>query len=170
MVGAILGFLVFNVPVIASNPFRSFMGDAGSTLLGFVVSALALTMVQTDRADVPPVIVPLVFAIPIFELFASTARRLLRGASPFDADNGHFHHVLLKAGLSVRAVFVLYFVSSGVLTVLGIWAHQYGIPEYLIFAGLVVSFITWMAFVHNVHRVVGLLPGIFRRLVPARPG
>lgn len=170
MVGAILGFLVFNVPVIASNPFRSFMGDAGSTLLGFVVSALALTLVQTDRADIPPVIVPWIFAIPMFELFASTFRRLLRGASPFDADNGHFHHVLLKAGLSVRAVFVLYFVSSGGLSVIGIWAHRHEVPDYLIFAALVVSFVAWLAFVHNVHRFVGRLPGIFRRLAPARPG
>lgn len=164
MVGGILGFLLFNVPVIANHPFRTFMGDAGSTLLGFVIAALALTLIQTDRADVSPIVVPWVFSIPVFELFASTFRRLRRGSSPFDADNGHFHHVLLRAGLSVRFIFVLYFVSSAVLAIFGVWANRHGVPEYVMFAGLVASFLAWLLFVYNAHRVVAFLPDVFRRL------
>lgn len=168
MTGATLGFLVFNVPVVGNRPLRAFMGDAGSTLLGFIIAALALTLVQTDRADVPPIVIPWLVCLPIFELFASTFRRLRRGNSPFAPDNGHFHHVLLRAGLSVRAIFLLYFVSSAVMAAIGTWAYYAGAPDSLMFFGLVASFAGWLLFVHSVGRVVGRLPRVFRRIEPAQ--
>lgn len=168
MAGATLGFLVFNVPVVRNRALRTFMGDAGSTLLGFIIAGLALTLVQTDRADVPPIVIPWLVSLPIFELFASTSRRLRRGHSPFKPDNGHFHHVLLRAGLSVRAIFLLYFVSSAVMAAIGTWAYYAGAPDSLMFFGLVASFAGWLLFVHSVGRVVGRLPRIFRRIAPAR--
>lgn len=163
LAGAIAGFLLFNVPLALNRPLRTFMGDGGSTLLGFSLASLALTLVQTDRADVSPVLLLWVVTIPIFELFATTGRRLLRGISPLEPDNGHFHHLLLRAGLPVRAVFALYFVSSAATAAFALWAHQRGVPDTLLFTGFAVAFVAWMGFVHNARRVVATLPRLFRR-------
>src|ERR1035441_10051716 len=42
--GAILGFLPFNFPTYRNRHLRTFMGDAGSTLLGFLVVWFALSL------------------------------------------------------------------------------------------------------------------------------
>jgi UDP-N-acetylmuramyl pentapeptide phosphotransferase/UDP-N-acetylglucosamine-1-phosphate transferase len=44
--------LVFNLPTHLNRPIRTFMGDAGSTLLGFVLAGLALTLIQTGPGAV----------------------------------------------------------------------------------------------------------------------
>lgn len=163
LAGAIAGFLLFNVPVALNRPLRTFMGDGGSTLLGFGLASLALTLVQTDRADVSPVLVLWIVTIPIFELFATTGRRLLRGVSPLEPDNGHFHHLLLRAGLPVRAVFVLYFVSSAATAAFALWAHRQGVPDPLLFMGFGLAFLAWMGFVHNARRFISALPRLFGR-------
>lgn len=170
MAGAVLGFMIFNVPVIQNRPLRSFMGDAGSTLLGFIIAALALTLVQKDRADISPVLILWVVAIPIFELFATTIRRLFRRCSPLEPDNGHFHHVLRRAGLSVRGVFIAYFVASALAASFAVWAHQAGVQDEILFLGFVLGFACWMAFVHRVHRISALFPRLFGGVADSRVG
>lgn len=167
MMGAVAAFLLFNLPTKFNRRFRTFMGDAGSTLLGFVLAGLALKLVQPGIMALKPIIVLWLMPIPIFELFTSTTRRIVRGMSPAQADNGHFHHVLIQAGLSVRAVCALYFLVSATCSVFGIWAHRAGIEESLLFLGFCSTFAIWLVFVHNAHKVVALLPAWFRRIDPA---
>lgn len=167
MVGAIAAFLMFNLPTRLNRRFRTFMGDAGSTLLGFVLAALALKLVQPGTMSLAPIIVLWMMPIPIFELFTSTTRRIVRGMSPAQADNGHFHHVLIQAGFSVRAVCALYFVVSAVSCAFGVWAHRVGLKEPLLFVGFCLAFAAWLTFVRNAHRLTGFLPAWFRRIDPA---
>lgn len=167
MMGAVAAFLLFNLPTRFNRRFRTFMGDAGSTLLGFVLAGLALKLVQPSTMALKPIIVLWLMPIPIFELFTSTTRRIVRGMSPAQADNGHFHHVLIHAGLSVRAVCALYFLISLACCFFGIWAHRVGMKEPLLFVGFCAAFAVWLVFVRNAHRVVGFLPAWFRRIDPA---
>ena len=53
---AIFGFLLFNFPVIWNRPLRSFMGDAGSTFLGFTIVWVALGASQGTERLVSPAI------------------------------------------------------------------------------------------------------------------
>ena len=99
LVGSIVAFLIFNLPARFNRPFLAFMGDAGSTMLGFVLAGLALLAVQPRGAGMPPVVVLWLLPVPILELFTSTIRRAVTGLSPMQADRGHFHHRLLDAGL-----------------------------------------------------------------------
>ncbi len=46
MFGAVAAFLIFNLPLQINNRIRTFMGDAGSTLLGFVLAGLSLRLIQ----------------------------------------------------------------------------------------------------------------------------
>jgi UDP-GlcNAc:undecaprenyl-phosphate/decaprenyl-phosphate GlcNAc-1-phosphate transferase len=166
MFGAVAAFLLFNLPTTLNRAMRTFMGDAGSTLLGFVLAGLALTLVQPQPESIglSPVVVLWVMPIPIFELFASTARRLVHGMPPTQADSGHFHHVLVKAGFSVRAICGLYFLSSVVCCVTGVWAWSVGVPEPLLFGGFVFLFAAWLLVVRNAGRLAQILPVWLRRV------
>ena len=158
MVGALSAFLLFNLPTSLNRRVRTFMGDAGSTLLGFVLAALSLGIVQPNHANINPVCILWLMPIPIFELFASTTRRLLQGKSPLAADNGHFHHRLMDAGFSVRAIFFTYFIFTLLSVAVGVQACRIGGKEPAIFAGFCVLFALWMGFVAMAPRVAAFLP------------
>jgi UDP-GlcNAc:undecaprenyl-phosphate/decaprenyl-phosphate GlcNAc-1-phosphate transferase len=164
MLGAVSAFLMFNLPTRFNRPVRTFMGDAGSTLLGFLLAGLSLTLVQPTTLNLSPMIVLWMMPIPIFELFTSTARRISRGMSPTEADTGHFHHLLIAAGLSVRAICSLYFLVSAVSCAVGIWAYQNDVPDPLLFAGFCLAFGSWLILVRSTHHFAAALPGWFRRI------
>ena len=163
MVGAIAAFLLYNMPLHFNHAVRTFMGDAGSTLLGFLFASVALLVVQPSGHDVPPVLILWLIPIPIFELFASTARRVLKGLSPAQADNGHFHHVLLRAGFSVRLICAVYVLFSACSAYAGWRAYQAAVSEALLCGGFCVLFGLWLLFVANARLLVLRLPLALRR-------
>jgi UDP-GlcNAc:undecaprenyl-phosphate GlcNAc-1-phosphate transferase len=108
LAGATLGFLPSNF-----YPAKIFMGDSGSLLIGFLLSAVALIgpAKTTNMGDVAIPI--LIFGLPILDVTLAIARRLLRGQSPFRGDADHIHHKLLKLGLPQnQAVIALYGVTA----------------------------------------------------------
>ena len=163
MVGALLAFLAFNAPVHINRHFRSFMGDAGSTLLGFMLAGVGLTLIQPTRANLPPVVILWLLPIPIFEVFYSTIRRVWHGQSPIQGDAEHFHHKLLKAGFSVRAIFILYLSVSTACVAVAFAAVEFALPERLLFVGLIAAFAVWIAFVSAAQGLVRFLPAFLRR-------
>ena len=118
LMGALLGFLVFNFP-----PAKVFMGDGGSLVLGFLLAVISIrtTYVPTDTslvgdgmtATLPQgygVFMPLVvMAVPLYDLCSVTLIRLSKGQSPLVGDRNHFSHRLVRMGLSQRsAVMVIW--------------------------------------------------------------
>jgi UDP-GlcNAc:undecaprenyl-phosphate GlcNAc-1-phosphate transferase len=158
MFGAVAAFLLFNLPTHLNRPMRTFMGDAGSTLLGFLLAALSLKQTQKEIMDLSPIVVVWLMPIPIFELFSSTARRLLRGVSPAQADTGHFHHIFIRAGFSVRTICALYFAVSLGGCMFGIWAFRADIPEPIMFTAFCLAFGLWLLLAANARRIAALLP------------
>ena len=89
MLGATLGFLVYNFP-----PATIFMGDSGSQFLGFIIAIISL--LGFKGTTITSLIVPLlILAIPIFDVVLAIFRRLIRGNGIMKADKEHFHHQLL---------------------------------------------------------------------------
>jgi len=117
LLGCLLGFLYFN-----AHPARVFMGDTGSLLLGYALSALAVLLVQGEGdARVQPITVALILALPILDTLLVMARRIYYGFSPFLPDKTHLHHRLLNLRLTQSAVVpLLYLVmaSFGLLALL----------------------------------------------------
>jgi len=148
LAGAILGFLRFNF-----YPASIFLGDSGSTFIGFMLSELALAGSQKSPTMIAVAIPVVSFGLPILDVLLAVVRRFLSGKPLFRGDNDHIHHKLLKRGPSQRdAVLVLYAVTAGfallslvllhsaamlalVLTVMGIgvWygVQQLGYAEFL---------------------------------------
>jgi UDP-GlcNAc:undecaprenyl-phosphate GlcNAc-1-phosphate transferase len=102
LAGAIFGWLPFNF-----HPAKIFMGDSGAYFLGLVLAMLAI------YSGAKLATATLVLGFPIVDAIWAATRRLARRKSPFRADRGHFHHLLLDLGLSQRqAVLTLYAVAA----------------------------------------------------------
>jgi UDP-GlcNAc:undecaprenyl-phosphate/decaprenyl-phosphate GlcNAc-1-phosphate transferase len=164
MFGSVAAFLVFNLPAQFNRPIRTFMGDAGSTLLGFVLAGLSLSLIQKGSTALSPALILWLMPMPIFELFASTTRRLVRGLPPTQADSNHFHHVLVRSGFSVRAICTIYLIVSVASCAIGIWSTNAGVPDALLFVGFLAVFVLWMLFVRGAKNLVPFLPEWAKRL------
>ena len=88
---AVLGFLPYN-----RYRARLFMGDCGSQFLGLSIAMLSL---GTSRSGSFTVETSLFLAIPTLDTVFSVVRRIAKGKSPFFADKGHLHHLLLSLGV-----------------------------------------------------------------------
>lgn len=108
LAGAIVGFLRYNF-----NPATIFLGDCGSLVIGFVLSAVSLASSEKATTAVAVAIPVVSFGLPILDTSIAVLRRFLGGKPLFRADVEHIHHKLLQRGLSHRqAVVVLYAVSA----------------------------------------------------------
>jgi UDP-GlcNAc:undecaprenyl-phosphate GlcNAc-1-phosphate transferase len=95
--GALLGFLCFNFP-----PAKAYLGDAGSMLIGFLLSALAIRSTFKQNSLYAFLAPMALLAIPFIDTAAAIVRRRLTGRSIFAVDRGHLHHTLMKQGYSPR--------------------------------------------------------------------
>ncbi len=105
LAGSAVGFLIYNF-----NPASSFMGDMGSLVLGFVLSALAIKLeFGTQPLSVTWMVPVLVLALPIIDINLVMLTRLLEGRSLGQGGKDHSSHRLMALGLSQRqTLFVLY--------------------------------------------------------------
>jgi len=100
--GAVLGFWAYNYRFAWREKASVFMGDSGTTLLGFILPFLAIKLSNLTPTYAPQSLLLWLFAIPIWDLCAVVLKRVREGKSPLDAGRDHIHHVLMNAGLSVR--------------------------------------------------------------------
>ena len=98
--GAVLGFLVMNMRFPWQPRARVFMGDAGSSFLGFVIAWGSFRLTQNWAHPVTPILAPWLVATPLIDCVCLIARRLSRGQSPFRADREHIHHLMLDGGFT----------------------------------------------------------------------
>jgi UDP-GlcNAc:undecaprenyl-phosphate GlcNAc-1-phosphate transferase len=114
LMGALLGFARYNYP-----PARIFMGDAGSTFLGFVIGMGTLEVdLQAAAPSWGALIAACTCAVPIYDQLSVVILRISQGKSPFHADRQHLSHRLTARGFSpimaVRLIHVLALVSGSV--------------------------------------------------------
>ena len=111
LVGSSLGFLKYNF-----NPARIFLGDAGSTLIGFIFAVIALMGTWAENNFVSIFVPVFILGVPIFDMTLTTIMRLrekkvinvLTWLSYTGKD--HFHHRLLDLGFGPRSAVV--FIAS----------------------------------------------------------
>jgi len=137
-IAVVLSFLLFNFPSIHNRSVRTFMGDAGSTLLGFIVACMGLKLAHGPEPIISPVTALWIAALPIFDLFISFGRRISKGQSPLHPDSEHLHHILFRAGFSVRQVAIIMTALAFLVASTGVLAHRAGVPDGVLFFGLIV--------------------------------
>ena len=106
--GACIGFLPYNL-----NPAKIFMGDTGSTFLGFILAVVSIQGLFKFYAIISFAVPFLMLGLPIFDTCFAILRRVSHGQSPMQPDRGHIHHRLIDMGFSQKqAVAVLYIISA----------------------------------------------------------
>jgi len=104
-----LGVLCWNFPAA-----QTFLGDGGSTLLGYLFAShfliIAMQNLQSHGVRFHELIIILILfgGVPVIDTITAFSRRILSGKSPFYPDKKHLHHILISlTGSNVFTVSVL---------------------------------------------------------------
>ncbi|HIW49282.1 MAG TPA: undecaprenyl/decaprenyl-phosphate alpha-N-acetylglucosaminyl 1-phosphate transferase [Firmicutes bacterium] len=107
LAGSCLGFLPRNF-----NPAQIFMGDSGSTFLGFTLAVTSIMGVFKGYAFLALAVSMLCLGLPIFDTIFAMIRRAATGKPIMSPDRGHLHHRLIDRGFNQKqAVMLLYGIS-----------------------------------------------------------
>lgn len=118
MIGSLAVFFIYNV---FGNREKIFMGDSGSLLLGYLLTACVFHFCEVNAYhQVPdalymsaaPAVAICVLTVPIFDTIRVSLTRIKQHRSPFNPDKNHIHHLLLRTGLNhIQTTCVLLSVS-----------------------------------------------------------
>ncbi len=104
LVGACCGFLPYNF-----SPASIFMGDTGSTFLGFTMAALSVIGLFKIHTIISFAVPFIAFGIPIFDTSFAIFRRIREHRPIMSPDRGHLHHRLVDKGFTHKqAVLIIY--------------------------------------------------------------
>ncbi|MCP4043141.1 MAG: undecaprenyl/decaprenyl-phosphate alpha-N-acetylglucosaminyl 1-phosphate transferase [Gammaproteobacteria bacterium] len=140
LVSVLLGFLLFNLRLPGRRRALTFMGDAGSMFLGFVLTWFVVSLSQGEERIMTPVTSLWILLLPLFDTVGIMFRRMLKGQSPFVADREHFHHTLLHTGHSISKVLL---ISLGIAlwgAAIGLVGLYDGTAENLLFYSFLALF------------------------------
>jgi UDP-N-acetylmuramyl pentapeptide phosphotransferase/UDP-N-acetylglucosamine-1-phosphate transferase len=102
LLAAAIAYLKYNKP-----PAKIFMGDAGATFLGFILSVIALDGVFKQATLLSLFIPILALGVPIFDNLFVVFKRLMQGKPIYQADASQVHYRLLRAGYNNRQALAL---------------------------------------------------------------
>ncbi|MFH1640375.1 MAG: MraY family glycosyltransferase [Candidatus Omnitrophota bacterium] len=125
LMASCLGFLPYNF-----KRKKIFLGDAGSTFLGFTLAAIAL-LGNWAEDDIVKISIPvLILGVPIFDMVFTTILRIKDGKAKsvqewlVFAGKDHFHHSLVDLGLPTRGAVILIYLITFSLGVSAIMVSQ----------------------------------------------
>ena len=127
LAAAILGFILWNW-----HPAHVFLGESGSTVLGFTVGVLSVIAGSKMATAF------LVLGVPAIDVGIVAIRRVLAGKNPFTtADRRHAHLMLRDIGLPAWAVTLVY---GGVVTLFGVTTLVFERWQKLMVLGVLATF------------------------------
>lgn len=133
LLGSCLGFIPYN-----RNPAKIFMGDTGSTFLGFILAAMSIQGMFKLYAIISFVVPFLILGIPIFDICFAVLRRLAKHQNPMTADRGHIHHRLIDMGFSQKQTVAITYILTGILGLAAVLLTSSGEVKTLILIGAVI--------------------------------
>lgn len=108
LAGSCIGFMPYNL-----NPAKLFMGDTGSTFLGFILATMSIQGLFKFYTIISFAVPFLLLGLPIFDTCFAVFRRLSKGQNPMSPDRSHVHHRLIDMGCNQKqAVAILYLISA----------------------------------------------------------
>ncbi|MDR0953115.1 MAG: undecaprenyl/decaprenyl-phosphate alpha-N-acetylglucosaminyl 1-phosphate transferase [Elusimicrobiota bacterium] len=117
LAGAAFGFWPYN----HSKKYKTFLGDSGSLLLGFLLSALALGTNYTTINPLGVFCAILILALPLFDTAFVSIARLSKGISPLTGTADHFPLRLVRLGLKKKTILLLSILVAVVWDALAFW-------------------------------------------------
>jgi len=122
--GSIFGFLIYNLGFLGTKR-RVFLGDNGSTFLGFLVAWTCVNYSSSAMGFINPVTCLWIVAIPLLDCMGVMIGRAMQGIVPFSPGRDHIHHKLQAyTGSSFRTL--IYLIVLGIfLAAVGIAIEKF---------------------------------------------
>ena len=136
LLGAIIGFMPYNFRITKNALI--FLGDAGSTFIGFTLAALSIYGNWGISKSVDLVIPILLLGVPIADMIMTTITRIKDGKVKSVRQwleyggNDHFHHRLLQMGFTKTGSVLIIWAITTVLGLLSLLLKQGDRPEAII--------------------------------------
>jgi len=147
---ALTAFMIFNW-----HPASIFMGDSGSLMLGFVITAVAIKSLDY----IPAVAVLFITALPIIDTAVAVIRRKRTGRGIFSADRCHLHHILHEFFTgNTRKTVIFFIVLQAVYSLTGLQftkKHDDGILLILFLLNIIIVYFYSAAMIRRQKRVCG---------------
>jgi UDP-GlcNAc:undecaprenyl-phosphate/decaprenyl-phosphate GlcNAc-1-phosphate transferase len=154
-IATILGFLLFNLRIFGRSCGKIFLGDTGSTLLGFTVCWSLISISQGERNFILPATTLWIIAVPLLDTVCIMLRRLTKNKSPFSPDREHLHYIFHIAGYSVNQTLTFILLFAITLSFIGIIADLFfNIPESLLFGLFIGIFIGYYWLIERAWMVI----------------
>lgn len=132
--GAIIGFLIYNLP-----PANIYMGNSGSHFLGFVLAAIALVIsyasLETKIALLSPL---LILGFPILDTIFLIFMRLSKKKLPFNKSNDHLALRLSALGYSKIKVLLIILGLALFFSLCGVIISRVSVPFDAVIIGMVI--------------------------------
>lgn len=149
IMGALGAYLIMNLHLLPKWTPKVFMGDAGSTLLGFILTAFLIRYSQGKKEIMMPVTALWLVAIPLMDIFVTFARRLHHKKNPFHPDRTHIHHIFMRAGFSKRTTLIFILLFQSIAAGTGIWLQIGGYNAWVSFLGFTLLFFIYIVFIRR---------------------
>lgn len=133
LLGACLGFIPYNM-----NPAKIFMGDTGSTFLGYILATVSIQGLFKMYAIISFAVPFLILGLPIFDICFAILRRLAKGQNPMHADRGHVHHRLIDMGFNQKQAVAIAYMITAILGLAAVVLTSSGALRALILIGAVI--------------------------------
>lgn len=128
LVALMLGFLFWNWPKA-----KIFLGDVGSSFLGFLVMVFALY--ATRVYNIPLLLWIYLYGLFCFDATITLIRRMAHGDKVYQSHNLHAYQRLHQAGFSHRQVLYANILLNALISVLVLWAYY--VPNMLLWNGAI---------------------------------
>lgn len=150
MLCCVAGFLILNFRFPWRQRALIFMGDAGSTVLGFVVAWMLIYLAENGACS--PVTVLWLIALPLLDTASVMVIRKREGKSMFTPGRDHLHHHLLDAGLGVRKSVLVLCGLAATFGGIGLAGERSGVAEGVLFLGFMATLTAYVAIMTKVQR------------------
>lgn len=133
----VLGFLLWNKP-----PAKIFMGDVGSTFLGFLVMLFAI--IGEKKYNVPFLVWMILYGVFWFDATVTLLRRLIRGDKWYIAHRLHAYQRLQLQNWSHKKILLGVLLLNSILACIAFVGFYFS--EYLLFAFGVAIFLLMICY------------------------
>lgn len=147
----IVGFLLLNFRFPWKQRASVFMGDAGSTVMGFLLAWLLIYL--AEHRAFSPVVALWVIAYPLMDTASVMVHRKLRARSMFMPGRDHMHHMLLDAGLSVRQTVLILYLLASALAGIGMVGHFLHLHDGVLFVGFLLVLFCYIGLIQYASRI-----------------
>ena len=159
MIGVLAVFFIYNV---FGKRDKIFMGDSGSLLLGYLLTAFVFHFCEINayhavpevlHMDAAPAVAVCVLTVPLYDAIRVSLTRIKQRRPLFEPDKNHIHHLLLRTGLNHIQTTCVLLSASGIFIGLGIIGRNWN--NWLLFLadfGLatILTLILWRVINHQI--------------------